>query len=118
DDQRRLTRQLLRDRSSGMKSPPGHDNDLDAARGRFANRQRIFFGELSAAVEQRPVDVHCNQLDRHVSNYTGIGAPAPRPRTNRVPPLWPPAVSSADSWPDAAIHLDPSPSSSALRTHI
>jgi alanyl-tRNA synthetase len=65
-NQMQIAGQGIGNRQSKIKSPPGHQHDLNPARRRFRNRFRISLGYLRLAVQQRSVNIHSNQFDRHV----------------------------------------------------
>jgi alanyl-tRNA synthetase len=57
--------QGIGNRQSEIKSPAGHQHNLNPARRRFRNRFRISFGYLGLAVQQSSVNIHGNQFDGH-----------------------------------------------------
>jgi alanyl-tRNA synthetase len=57
--------QGIGNRQSKIKSPPGHQHDLNPARRRFRDRFRISLRYLGLAVQQSTVYIHGNQFDGH-----------------------------------------------------
>jgi hypothetical protein len=55
----------LGDGQRKVEPPSGDQNDFDSTCGRFGNRQGVCRGYLGLAVEQRPVNIHGNQLYGH-----------------------------------------------------
>jgi alanyl-tRNA synthetase len=58
--------QGIGNRQSEVKSPAGHQHNLNPARRRFRNRLRISLGYLGLAVQQSSVNIHGNQFNGHV----------------------------------------------------
>jgi alanyl-tRNA synthetase len=69
-----LAGQGIGNRQSKIKSPPGHQHNLNPARGRFRNRLRIPLRYLGLAVQQSSVNIHRNQFDGHVPILPRPGA--------------------------------------------
>ena len=66
DDEMRIAGNLLGDGQREIKPPPGHQYDFDPARGGFFDGLQILRGDLTGAVEQRPVDIHRNHFYGHI----------------------------------------------------
>jgi hypothetical protein len=60
-------RQQVGNASRKVEAPPGNQQYLDPAFRCFGNGAQILRGQLRGAIEQRPVDIHSNKLDRHTS---------------------------------------------------
>src|SRR5271168_622416 len=65
-DQMQIAGQGIGNRQSKIKSPPGHQHNLNPARRRFRNRFRISLRYLGLAVQQSSVYIHGNQFDGHL----------------------------------------------------
>ena len=53
--------------------PPGDERDFDPACSGLGNRSPVAFGERGLVIQQRAIDVQCNQANRHSSDCTVTG---------------------------------------------
>ena len=70
-DQMKIAGQGVGNAAREVEPPPGDEQNFNSALGRLGDRAHIFRGKLRVAVEQRPVDIHGNQLDGHLDIVTG-----------------------------------------------